>query len=191
MNVYEAICKRRTVRRFKQDPLPREVLDKLIDAARLAPSAANLQPSEYIAVTKPGLVDRVFSTLSWAGYIVPRGNPPEGEKPVAYIVVLTNKKKTMMSGVSDAAAAIENILLTAGEEGIGSCWLGSIKKEDLQQILEIPEHCVIDSVVALGYPRESPRVEEMKDSIKYWKDDKGCLHVPKRKLMDILHRDKY
>jgi len=63
MNVYEAIRKRRTVRRFKPEPISREVLDKLIDAARLAPSAANLQPTEYIVVDEPRLLDRVFSTL--------------------------------------------------------------------------------------------------------------------------------
>ncbi len=66
MNVYEAICKRRTIRRFKQTPLPQETLEKLINAARLAPSAGNLQPNEYIVVDKPDLVDRVFSTLRWA-----------------------------------------------------------------------------------------------------------------------------
>jgi nitroreductase len=191
MNVYEAVRKRRTVRRFRQDPIPREILEKLIDAARLAPSAANLQPNEYIVVDEPGLLPRVFSTLRWAGYIAPGGNPPEGERPVAYIIVLTNKEKTKIPGVSDAAAAIENILLTAREEGIGSCWLGSIERSKLQQILATPGHCPIDSVIALGYPRESPRVEEMKDSLKYWKDDTGTLHVPKRKLADILHRNKY
>lgn len=191
VNVYEAICKRRTVRRFKQEPIPQEILDRLINAARLAPSAANLQPSEYIVVDEPSLVDQVFSTLRWAAYITPKGNPPEGERPIAYIVVLTNKKKTRMSGVSDAAAAIENILLAAMEEGIGSCWLGSIERETLQKILGIPDHCLIDSVIALGYPQESPVVEEMKDSVKYWKDDRGTLHVPKRKLSDILHRNRY
>ncbi len=191
MNVYEAIRKRRTVRRFRQEPIPREILEKLINAARLAPSAANLQPSEYIMVDEPGLVDQIFSTLRWAGYIVPKGNPTAGERPVAYIIVLTNNKKTKLSGISDAAAAIENILLASLEEGIGSCWLGSIEREPLQKLLDIPDYCPIDSVIALGYPHESPVVEEVKNSIKYWKDEKGILHVPKRKLGDILHRNRY
>lgn len=191
MNVYEAICKRRTVRRFSQEPIPLEILDKLINAARLAPSAANLQPNEYIVVTEPDLLNQVFSTLRWAGYIVPKGNPSPGERPIAYIIVLTNNKKTKMSGVSDVAAAIENILLAALEEGIGSCWLGSIEREVLQKILVIPGYCSIDSVIALGYPQESPLVEKMKDSIKYWKDEEDLLHVPKRKLADILHRNRY
>ncbi len=191
MKVYEAICKRRTIRRFRQEPIPKGILEKLIKAARLAPSAANLQPGEYIVVDEPSLVEQVFSTLRWAGYIVPRWEPPEGERPVAYIVVLLNKEKVKAGGERDAAASIENILLAALEEGIGSCWLGSIDREILQGLLNIPQHCQIDSIVALGYPKESPVVEEMKDSIKYWKDDKNMLHVPKRKLEDILHWNKF
>ena len=191
MKVYEAICKRRTIRRFSQEPVPKEILEKLIKAARLAPSAANLQPCEYVVVDEPGLIEQVFKTLRWAGYIVPRGDPPEGERPVAYIVVLLNKEKVKAGGERDAAASIGNIVLAALEEGIGSCWLGSIERERLRSILNIPQHCEIDSVVAIGYPRESPVVEEMKDSIKYWKDNKNILHVPKRRLEDILHWNKY
>ena len=191
MKVYEAICKRRTIRRFSQEPVPKEILEKLIKAARLAPSAANLQPCEYIVVDEPSLVANVFSTLRWAGYIAPRGDPPEEERPVAYIIVLLNKEKVKAGGERDAAAGIENIVLAALEEGIGSCWLGSIERETLRGILNIPNRCDIDSVVALGYPKESPVVEEMKDSIKYWKDDKNILHVPKRRLQDILHWNKY
>ena len=191
MDVYEAICKRRTIRRFSREPVPKEILEKLIKAARLAPSAANLQPCEYIVVDEPSLVANVFSTLRWAGYIAPRGDPPEEERPVAYIIVLLNKEKVKAGGERDAAAGIENIVLAALEEGIGSCWLGSIERERLRSILNIPQHCEIDSVVAIGYPRESPVVEEMKDSIKYWKDNKNILHVPKRRLEDILHWNKY
>ena len=191
MDVYEAICKRRTIRRFSREPVPKEILEKLIKAARLAPSAANLQPCEYIVVDEPSLVANVFSTLRWAGYIAPRGDPPEEERPVAYIIVLLNKEKVKAGGERDAAASIGNIVLAALEEGIGSCWLGSIERETLRGILNIPNRCDIDSVVALGYPKESPVVEEMKDSIKYWKDDKNILHVPKRRLQDILHWNKY
>lgn len=191
MKVYEAVCKRRTIRRFRQEPIVKGISEKLIEAARLAPSAANLQPCEYIVVDEPGLVAKVFTTLRWAGYIVPRGNPPEGERPVVYIIVLLNKEKVKAGGERDAAAGIENIILAALEEGIGSCWLGSIERETLRGILNIPGRCEIDSVVALGYPNESPVAEEMKDSIKYWKDKSNILHVPKRRLEDILKWNKY
>lgn len=91
----------------------------------------------------------------------------------------------------DAAAAIENMILTAVSKGIGSCWVGSVDRQKLRQILQIPEHFKIDSVLALGYPDEKPVAEEMKDSIKYYEDKNGQLHVPQRKLKDILYQNRY
>lgn len=191
MNVYEATIKRRTIRRFKQKPIPFETLKKLVNAGRLAPSSANLQPIEHIVIDSSDFVEKVFETLKWAGYISPDGNPPSGEKPVAYIIVLANKKKNPCNCERDAAAAIENMILVAIEEGIGSCWLGSIDINKLTDILELPEHIKIDSVLALGYSNESPQIEEIKDSVKYWKDEAGTLHVPKRKIDDTLFYNKY
>lgn len=191
MNVYETALKRRTIRRFKQKPIPFEILKKIVNAGRLAPSSANLQPIEYMVIDKPDLVEKVFGTLKWAGYISPAGNPPQGQRPVAYVLVLANKKKNNGSCERDAAAAIENMILVALDECIGSCWLGSIDMDKLRSILELPEYVNIDSVLALGYSNESPQLEEMKDSVKYWKDDAGVLHVPKRRLKDILFYNKY
>jgi len=191
MDVYEAIIGRRTIRRFKQQPVSREFLRKLVNAARLAPSAQNLQPCEYVIVDHPRLLGDVFSTLGWAGYIAPEGNPKEGERPVAYIVVLINAKKRETGGEVDAAAAIENILLTAYAEGVGTCWIGAVNRERLRGILGIPEGCKIDSVIALGYMAETPAIEEMKESVRYWKDEKGVLNVPKRNVQDILHINGY
>lgn len=192
MNVYEAAIKRRTIRKFLQKPIPMEILVKLLNAARLAPSAGNLQPCEYILVTDKSLLDSVFSTLKWARYIAPEGAPKEGERPVAYVVVLVNTKKASEGGEIDCAAAIENIVLTAWEEGIGSCWIASVDRNRLREILSIPEYCKICFVVALGYKAEEPVVEEMKDgNVKYWKDEKGVLHVPKRRLNDIAFMNHY
>ncbi len=191
MTVYEAAINRRTIRRFKQKPIPLEILKKLVNAGRLAPSSANLQPIEYIIIDETDLVEKVFGTLKWAGYISPAGNPPPGERPVAYIIVLANRKKNSGNCERDAAAAIGNMLLVAFEDGIGTCWLGAIDINKLTDILELPEHIKIDSVVALGYSNESPQIEEMKDSVKYWKDETGVLHVPKRKIDDVLFYNKY
>ena len=191
MNVYEAAINRRTIRRFKQKPIPFKTLKKLVNAGSLAPSSANLQPIEYVVIDEADLVKKVFGTLKWAGYISPAGDPPPGERPVAYIIVLTNKNKNPGNCERDAAAAIENMILVALEEGIGSCWLGSIDINKLTDILKLPEHIKIDSVLALGYSNESPQVEEMKDSVKYWKDETGTLHVPKRGLEDVLFYNKY
>ena len=83
------------------------------------------------------------------------------------------------------------MILAALEKGIGSCWLLSVDREKLREILNIPENYKIDSVLALGYPDENPVIEDMKDSIKYWKDQAGQLHVPKRKLEDVIHFNKF
>lgn len=187
MSVYDLIKKRRTIRLFKQKKISENILTKLINAGRLAPSGANLQPLEYIVVHKENLLRRVFSNLKWAGYIAPAGDPPVGKQPTAYIIVLINTEIKKDNGSVDAAAAVENMILVALELGIGSCWIGSIDRNNVRDIFKIPEKYQVDSVLALGYPDESPILEDVTDSIKYWKDKDGTLHVPKRKLNDIIH----
>lgn len=192
MGVYKTVLKRRSIRCFKQKRINPKKLEKIIDAARLAPSAANLQPCEYVIVDDSALLEPVFGTLKWAGYIAPHGIPPEGMKPTAYIVVLVNTQIAKFDPGHDTGAAIENLILTALENRIGSCWIVSIDKAKLAQILGIPDSLAIDSVIALGYPAESPVTEELKEgAVKYWKDPRGVLHVPKRKLKDILRFNKY
>ena len=186
MDVLEAIMKRRTIRRFKQNPIPLEVLKKLIETARVAPSGANLQPLKYIVCTNPQKNTQVFDCLKWAGYIAPAGNPPEGERPTAYVIVLVDKDILPNGGERDVGAAVENILLASVEEGIGSCWICSIDTKKLRQALNVADKYVIDTVVALGYPNESPRMVDMQDSIRYYKDESGTLHVPKRLTDSIL-----
>ncbi|RKY82714.1 nitroreductase [candidate division KSB1 bacterium] len=191
MSVYELLLNRRTIRRFQQKRIEWEILEKLVNVARLAPSGSNLQPLEFIVVDDPKMLPKVFETTRWAGYITPRGIPPEGERPVAYIVVLINSRIAKAGGQHDAAAAIMSMIAVACEEGIGSCWIGSIDRDSLRRILQIPEEYVIDAILALGYPNEAPVVEELTDSVKYWKDDQEVLHVPKRKLETILHRGRF
>ena len=191
MKVYDLILKRRTIRRFKQQQIEAALLKKMVSAGRLAPSGANLQPLEFIVVNDPELVELVFPKVKWAGYIAPAGDPPEGSRPVAYIIVLINTTIKPRHGEVDAAAAIENMILTALDDGIGSCWMGAIDREQLRTMLSIPPKYDIDSVLALGYPDESPVIEDMENSIRYWKDEKGVLHVPKRKLDDITHYNQF
>ena len=193
MDVEEAIRKRRSIRRFEDKSIPQEVLRDLVDGGRRAPSAANLQPLEYIAISDPDLLKRIFPLLKWAGYIAPEGNPPPGKRPAAYIVVLANTEIRPAGYEEDIGAAIENIILGALRRGIGACWLGSIDRDGLRGLLNVPQEMRIDSVIALGYPAEAPVAEDIpKDgSIKYYKDSSGRLHVPKRRLEDILHINGY
>ncbi|MCD6117144.1 nitroreductase family protein [bacterium] len=189
--VYDLIITRRSVRKFLQLPIKDDLLKKFVNAARLAPSASNIQPCEYLIVNDKEKVKNVFTGLKWAGYINPEGNPEKGEEPVAYIIVLIDLKKKKKSGEVDAAAGIQNILLSAWEEGVGSCWIKSVKIRHIKKIFRIPHNLRLDSVIALGYPSEEPVIENADNSIKYWKDKNGILHVPKRKLEDIVHFNIY
>jgi nitroreductase len=187
MGVYEAVIRRRSIRRFKDIPISREILERCINAARLAPSASNLQPLEYIAIDDAQLLPQVFSTLKWAAYISPAGNPPQGKRPKAYIIILRNSDIGVSSSVYDVGAAMENIILAALAEGVGSCPVASVVKDKLRHTLDIPSGYEIPLVLALGYPDESPTVESFDGSVKYWKDQDGVLHVPKKKLEIVLH----
>ncbi|HRR96152.1 MAG TPA: nitroreductase family protein [Candidatus Ratteibacteria bacterium] len=191
MDIYEVIKKRRTIRRFEQKPISNELLIKFIDMARLAPSASNLQPLEYIIINKREVVDKIFSNLAWAGYLGEKGQPPEGKRPVSYIVVIANKQINVLKYKLECGAAIENILLCATYEGIGTCWIGSVNRKQVRKILQIPGNYIIDSVIALGYPAEKSVIEEFNGSVKYWKDEQEIMHVPKRNLKDIIHLNKF
>ncbi|HDP99566.1 MAG TPA: nitroreductase [bacterium] len=191
MSVYDLIVKRRTIRSFEQKPIAPDLLKKITNAGRLAPSGANLQPLEFLVITEQSLLGKVFATLKWAAYIAPAGDPPSDKRPTAYIIVLINTEIKKEKGEVDAAAAIENMILTALEEDVGTCWLGSINRQEIRGLFSIPDNYRIDSVVAFGYPSEFPVVEVADNSIKYWKDENGLLHVPKRRLEDIVHFNKF
>jgi nitroreductase len=189
MDVYDAIFSRRSIRRFQQKPIPIKILKKFVDAARVAPSAANLQPLEYFIVNKPDLCSKVFETLGWAAYIKPKWIPSENESPVAYIVVLVKNSNPYV--LRDSGLASENIVLAAESEGIGSCILCNVNREKLQKNLDIPSSVQVDSVIALGYKAEKTVIENFKGSVEYWRDEEEVLHVPKRKLKDIVHINKF
>lgn len=191
MSLYDVIITRRTIRQFKPLPIPDETLTDLVNAARLAPSAANRQPLEFIVVNEESTCQQIFPHLNWAAYIKPAGNPKPGQEPMAYVIVLANTEIREKNFEWDSGAAIENMLIAAWEQGIGSCWLISVDKEKIRSLLSIPEPYLVDSVLALGYPAENPITEDYVDSIKYWKDESGQLHVPKRKLEDVIHYNRF
>jgi nitroreductase len=191
MSLYDIIISRRTIRQFKPVPVPRSILEKLVDAARLAPSAGNLQPLEFVVVDDTETRQRIFPCLRWAGYIAPGGNPNPGHEPMAYIISLVNLSVREKGYENDVGAAVENMILAAWEEGLGSCWLISVDRDKVAAILEIPGGYKVDCVLALGYPAEKPVLEELRDSVKYWKDEKGILHVPKRGLKNIIHFNEF
>ncbi|MBD3264521.1 MAG: nitroreductase [Candidatus Omnitrophica bacterium] len=184
------IFKRRSVRLFNPKKVPPKLLKKAIDAGRLAPSAANLQFIEYLALDKENLLKDVFLSLKWAGYLYPRKVPPPGARPVAYIVILINKDRAKRFDLRDVGAAAENIMLSLLSFGVATCWLGSVKKRRLKKILNIPSRYLLDSVIALGFPAESPRVVSDSSNVKYWLEGTGNFYVPKRPLKEVLHYNK-
>ena len=186
---YEKIRKRRTIRKYLQKAVPEEALLKCVDAARVSPSGGNLQPLRYVIVNDPKLLQQVFGTLSWAVYL-PDYYPTEEEMPRAYIVILLDKNGR--TPIHDASIAAMSISVVAYDEGLGSCILGSVDREKLREILKVPEGLAVALVVALGYPAENPVVEPVKGGdIKYWLDENGVLHVPKRDLKDIIRWNSY
>ena len=165
-STYETILSRRTIRRFQQKPIQMELLRKFVNAARVAPSAANLQPLEYFVVTEKKLRSKIFEMLDWVGYIKPKWIPSEKERPTAYIVILV-KDINNKYYLRDVGLASENIVLAAEGENIGSCILCNISRDKIQEILKIPDTLHVDSVIALGYKGEHPVIEDLEDTVKY------------------------
>ena len=139
MSFYEMVISRRSIRQFKPEPVSRDILEKIVNTARLAPSAANLQPLEFVVVDEEELRKQLFTCLKWAAYIAPEGNPKPGQEPAAYIVVLVNSQVRDKGYERDVGAAVENMILTAWEEGIGSCWIVSAERNKIQEMLKIPK----------------------------------------------------
>ncbi len=188
--IYESIIKRRTIRKFAHRPVPKEVLIKCVDAARLSPSGMNRQPLKYVIVNDPQLLLSVFSTLTWARNIPGYKHAPS-EVPKAFIVILLDTEIRKQAG-SDPGIAAMSISMVAFEAGLGSCMLGSVDRPRLKEILMVPDHLQVLLVVALGYPKEKSKAVKLEDGdTKYWFDKKGVLNVPKRKFEDIVIWNTY
>jgi len=187
MPLPEAIRTRRTIRLYQQKPVPWKDLEEMVEAARLAPSARNLQPLEYVIVDSPKLLKEMFSCMGFGGLI----SDFKGKEPAAYVVVLVNKGLKGDWTSHDSGMAVENLVLAAWEKGIGSCILARINRDRIREILRIPEKYEIDLVVTLGYPAEKPVIEEMSAGTDYRRDSKGILRVPKRPLREILRRNGF
>jgi nitroreductase len=162
----------------------------LVDLARCTASAANRQPLKYILSADSETNARIFSCLAWAAYLKDWKGPGPGERPAAYIVILVDEKISKDWWCDDGIAA-QTILLGAIEQGLAGCMLGSIQKEKLRSELDIPDHLMIRLVLALGEPAESVVLEDIEPGgdIRYWRDEKGVHHVPKRKLKELIIKD--
>jgi len=169
MSVLDVIRSRGSIRRYEDKPIPRDTLMKILEAARLAQSAANRQPWEFIVVTDPSIKNRLVKAARNQGFV--------GEAAVV-IVCLADPSKSARVGsfqgfLIDLAIAIENMALTAWDLGVGSCWIGAFDENMVKEILDIPSGLRVVSLLTLGYPAEQPRPKI------------------RRSLDEIVHYEKY
>lgn len=185
--IRDLIVKNRSTRRFYQNHIIElSTLEEFIDLARLSPSAANLQRLRFKLSNNSETNKKVFSTLSWAGYLKDWDGPKEGERPSAYILILTTEDDRKSVGC-DAGIACQSILLGAVEKNLRGCIFGSVDRIQLRKNLLIPKKLKIVYVIALGKPKERVVIDSGKlNDLKYWRDKKGIHHVPKLALDDLI-----
>jgi nitroreductase len=156
MDVLEAIKGRRSIRAFKSQNVSAEIIEKLVDAARWAPSAGNIQPWEFIIVRKPEIKRRLAEAALGETFIE--------EAPVVIVVCANENRSSQGYGIrgktlyciQDTAAAIQNIHLAAYSLGLGTCWIGAFREEEAREILNIPHEVRPVAIIPVGYPAESP-----------------------------------
>ena len=188
MTLKELILTNRSYRRFYQEvPIENQTLRELVDLARNSASGANQQPLKYLLSCDSEKNAVIFQQLAWAAYLKDWPGPTEGEQPSGYIIILGDKRIKESFGV-DHGIATQSILLGATERGLGGCIIASIRKEKLREALSIPGHFEILLVLALGKPKETVQIETVgpDGDIKYWRDEQGVHHVPKRSLDEII-----
>ncbi len=145
-DVFEVIRKRRSVRNFQDKEIPMEKILKVLDAARWAPSAKNSQPWDFIVVRDPEKKRKLAEMAPFGKFI---------ERAPVLIVVVTDPKKSP-THIIDGACAVENMFLAAQALGLGTCWVDIFDQRRAKELLSIPEHKYILTVVPLGYPAGEP-----------------------------------
>lgn len=184
----ELIRRNRSYRRFHQDVLVElDTLRALVNLARLSASGSNLQPLKYILSCNPETNSLIFPHTRWAGYLKEWAGPAEGERPAAYIIILGDTNIRRSFGCDHGIAA-QSIMLGAAERGLGGCVIGSIDHDGLRGTLNIGKQYEILLLLALGKPKETVVLEDVgpDGNIKYYRDDEGVHHVPKRPLRELI-----
>jgi len=176
----------RSIRRYDPErPVGIDDIRSFVEAARLTPSAGNLQRLRYLAVTDPDEVSALTRGVKWAGYLTDWEGPTEGETPTAYLILLSPED----TGVSqiDVGIAAETILLAATEKGFGGCMILNFPREELTRRYRLAGKYRIELVISLGLPAEKVEIEKMKNgNVRYYRDENGVHHVPKRSLDELL-----
>jgi len=169
--IMEIIKARKSIRAYKDEPLPKDVVDSLLEAAKHAPSARNLQPLEYKVITSKTLIGKLSEGIAAA--MQQEGMPlkgPPGAKPNFFygapLLIIVTAPKDDMWAMPDAALAVQNIMLYATSISLGSVFIGMAKliekDKDLLKLLHIADNMSIVAAVVCGYPAEDPEPKEKK-----------------------------
>ena len=157
---------RRSIRKYKNQPVEKEKIEKCLEAARWAPSASNRQPWEFVIVKEENTRKKLSNIHPYGNFIA--------DSPVVFIP-LSNPVLHDKYHLSDTALATLQYMLEAHSLGLGTCWAGVYKasfEQDIKEILGIPDHLHIIGLVATGYPDENPT-------------------ITRRPLETIIHYEKY
>ncbi len=166
MDALDAIKKRRSIREYKDKPIPKEVLESIVDAARFAPTARGVEPWEFVVITERTTLKRI-AELAENGRFISHAS--------SCIAVFCSETKYYLE---DGCAATQNILIAATALGIASCWVAGEKKPYCTQVsslLKVPTSFKLISLIALGYP-------QTEDSFRV---------VQKRTLDEVIHWEKF
>ena len=184
MEFCELLKKRRTVRRFKQVQVFDKDIRYMLEAARVVSCGGNVQKLRYIVARDKQLVKDIFDNTAWAGLVSPNRSPEWGKNAPLTFIVITAPRDSEGVIQANAGAAVQSMEYAAVDVGLGACWIGAYKKENVEKILELPEHEETLYLLAVGYPDEEPVQEDidLEESMKYYLDDEDILHVPKFKI---------
>ena len=158
MNVIEAIKTRRSVRKYKPEPIPESDLKTILEAAQLAPSAGNKQPWKFVVVrdteTKKVLAERARKQL-WIG-----------DAGVVIAALAMDKKDPSIYerwAERDVMTAVEHMVLTAWVLGYGTCWIGAFEQKDIKEVLDVPEAMTVINLLPIGVPDQKPEPRTVQD----------------------------
>jgi len=156
MDVYTSISTRKSVRAFRDRDVPENVISRLLEAARLAPSASNRQEWRFVVVRNPETRKRLARVASGQKFV--------GEAPVVIACCAETDDHVMACGQPcypiDVAIAIDHLALCATAEGLGTCWIGAFDEGQIKEILGIPPQIRVVALLPVGYPQDPALVEK-------------------------------
>ncbi len=154
LTAIDMILSRRSIRHYERKEIPNEILNKILEAGRQAPSAANRQPLHFIVVTD----DHIKKELSKGLF-----NRFIKDSPLTIVgCATTGDRLTGKWSIVDTTIALQNMVIAAWAMGIGSCWIGDFKEEKVKELLQIHNKWKVVAIIPFGYPAEQPKTRKKK-----------------------------